>query len=226
MRRIKSKIIILLVRTFTVFATLVILSTAWPDQFLLPNLREAQQVFWNQLYAGTNYTLYCGEQFNEPGELAIEFVYPIPRVVNYLGCGTIEQCRTVSGRFNRIEADLHNMYPVLPSIERVRDDFQYGIIPGEFRDFFECDFEIDVRTKTIEPRPVARGNIARAVFYMHWEYGLPISGEQLNLLKQWHAEDPPSQDERRRNDIIEKLQGTRNRFIDNPKKADALVQTP
>jgi deoxyribonuclease-1 len=39
----------------------------------------------------------------------------------------------------------------------------------------------------------------------------------------WHDEDPPSKDEKRRNDIIEKLQGTRNTFIDDPDKISELV---
>lgn len=195
------------------------------DQTLIPNAEKAQQLFWKQLYPGPSYTLYCGERFNgKNDDLAIEHVYPIEWIAEFLGCGSIDQCRSESKRFNRIEADLHNYYPVLMMIRRVRSDFKYGEVAGEFREFFECDFEHDVRTSTIEPREIARGNIARSLFYMHREYGLPVDQQTMEMLLIWHEKDPPSNDEKRRNNIISKIQGTRNSFIDHPENAASLVK--
>ena len=93
--------------------------------------------------------------------------------------------------------------------------------------FFEnCDFEIGIAAsdgKTIiEPRPKARGEIARAIFYMHQEYGLPVKPALGQLLKQWNQDDPQSWDEKRRNKKIKELQGTKNPFIDDPSLADSL----
>ncbi|MGD8559875.1 MAG: endonuclease [Gammaproteobacteria bacterium] len=194
------------------------------DQQRLANAEEASRLFWKELYTGTHYTLYCGERFDEKhNDLDIEHVYPTQWMVDFLGCGTVEQCRINSQRFNRMEADLHNYYPVLKMIKVARRDYVFGEIPGEFREFYECDFEQDVRNSVVEARPIARGNIARVLFYMHWEYGLPISNHSLSTLITWHDEDPPSKDEKRRNDIIEKLQGTRNTFIDDPDKISELV---
>ncbi len=34
--------------------------------------------------------------------------------------------------------------------------------------------------------------------------------------------DPPSEHERRRNRVIEELQGTRNRFVDHPRRVDDI----
>jgi len=60
------------------------------------------------------------------------------------------------------------------------------------------------------------------LFYMHDTYGLTLYRRQGELMKKWHQEDPPDAEERRRNDLIARYQGTRNRFIDDPKAADAL----
>lgn len=73
----------------------------------------------------------------------------------------------------------------------------------------------------IEPRNIARGNIARSIFYMAHEYDLPIEERLVPLLKAWNKADRVSADERRRNDLIEDLQGTRNPYIDNPALADS-----
>lgn len=196
------------------------------DQYQLANADEATTVFWKELYPDTHYTLYCGDRFTKKNsDLTIEHVYPIQWIIDYLGCGNLDQCRQQSRRFKRMEADLHNYYPALKMIKVARRDYVYGNVPGEFREFYECDFEQDVRNSVVEARPIARGNIARALFYMHWEYGLPISNHSLSTLISWHREDPPSNDELRRNDIIEKLQGTRNTFIDDPDKISQLVKT-
>lgn len=206
---------------YAFLVTLTIPSHA--DQLLLANANEAEKVFWEKVYPGTHYTLYCGERFEKKSQdIEIEHVYPTQWTVNYLGCESVAQCRSESRRFNRIEADLHNYYPALTMIIRARSDFPYGVVAGEFREFFECDFELDVRNEVVEARNAALGNIARSLFYMHWEYGLPIRNHSLDKLLRWHQNDPPSKDEKRRNDIIEKLQGTRNTFIDDPDKANQL----
>jgi len=138
------------------------------------------------------------------------------------GCDNREQCRRVSRRFNRIEADLHNLYPSRKDINKIRASFPFGSVRGEAREFGNCDFELDRRRRQVEPRPAARGNIARAMFYMHHTYGLKIFRKQGELLKRWHREDPPDKEEKRRNRLIQAYQGNRNPFIDTPDLADRL----
>lgn len=197
--------------------------SAIADQFMITNASEAKALFWNKLYPNSAWTLYCGDFIENKSRGDIEHIYSLHWVARALKCGDIDQCEHNNARFNRIAADLHNLYPARPMIIRARKDFQFGQIPGEFREFFECDFESSKPDKVVEPREVARGNIARAIFYMHTQYELPISETMLKHLKQWNLADPPSKDEYRRNDAIELLQGTRNPFIDNPKMAQALL---
>ena len=58
---------------------------------------------------------------------------------------------------------------------------------------------------------------------MHAEYGLPIDSRDVELLKEWNRSDAPSCHEMRRNNTIEEIQGTRNRFIDHPKRVEDLA---
>lgn len=212
-------------RILTTFLLALFAAPLYSDQFLIPNFRESQDVFWAQLYPGEGWSLYCGEFFDSHDNVTIEYIYPIMNIAAAMNCSSVEECRSSNGQFNRIEADLHNMYPALKYIVEAREDYKYGLINGEFREFFECDFEHDVHDKIVEPRPIARGNIARAVLYMHTEYKLPLDPTSVQMFKDWNQADLPSKDEMRRNDVIEKLQGTRNPYIDDPKLAESIQIT-
>lgn len=188
--------------------------------------------FWPKLYKNGGFTLYCGQWFaNNPrldGKFAarpglkVEQVYPASWMLETAGCAnrTRSMCRHLSQDFNLMEADLHNLYPAISFINQARSNYEFADIPGEDHMYDSCDFEVFCRTA--EPRPEARGNVARAIFYMHHEYGLPVPDAMKSLLLEWNADDPVSEAERRRNAKIEELQGTRNPFIDNPGLAATL----
>lgn len=194
------------------------------EQFEIEDINQAQQLFW-QLYPKGGWTLYCGEHFDRESKVSIETVYSMSWVSSFLSCNTVEQCRESNKQFRRIESDLHNLYPALSMIIQARKDDHYGLVAGEYREYFECDFEHDGKDHLVEPRTIARGNIARSIFYMHNRYDLPIRPDVLNMLLNWNMADPPSKDEIRRNSLIEQIQGTRNPYIDNPTVADELRPT-
>lgn len=197
---------------------LLAIGSAWADQSAIPDYEAARKLFWTQLHPGGGYTLYCGARFgrdrrSEAGEpVNIEHVYPASWMARELKCGTRAQCRARSPRFNRMEADLHNLYPALQAINDARGARRYGEIAGERWWRPDCDFEVD--GASVEPRPRARGNIARAMFYMQQEYGLPLYARHAALLRRWAEADPPNPHDRARNDRIERLQGNRNPFLD------------
>ncbi len=194
------------------------------DQEAIKDYEQARHLFWSVLYAGGGSTLYCGEPFGQTSAerrgVNIEHVYPMSWVTRALHCGRRSECRNISARFNHIEADLHNLYPAKHAINDARGSYRFGIVAGEPREFGSCDFEVDERARATEPRPASRGEIARAMFYMQNEYGLEIFRRQAELLRRWHWEDPVNDVERRRNDVIEQLQGTRNPFVDDPNLVD------
>ncbi len=202
--------------------TFLLSSPTLADQTQVRDYNTARQLVWGRLYTDGGFTFYCGEPFEDKTGLNVEHVYPTSWMAAYLGCGTRNECRKTSERFNRMEADLHNLFPVRAEIKQARSNFRFAMIKDELREFGECNFERDMDSHVVEPRPVTRGNIARAIFYMHKEYGLPIDSRDVDLLKQWNRDDPPNYNEMRRNNVIEDLQGTRNRFIDHPRQVEDL----
>lgn len=189
----------------------------------------ASQVFWDELYPYGGWTLYCGYRFEHDRKtrdvkaVTIEHIYPTTRMIEQLHCGSRMQCRESGNkRFARMEADMHNMYPVWNALVTYRNGFQYGEIQGEEWRFDDCD--IEWQGGVLEPRSVARGNIARALLYMYKQYGLKLEPETIRMLVRWNSEDPPSNQEVERNNKIESIQGNRNPFIDDPSMADKLLQ--
>ncbi|WP_435684699.1 endonuclease I family protein [Sedimenticola selenatireducens] len=193
-------------------------------QLVFKQYFEALPVFWQRIYPDGGHTLYCDEKFGayHGRSINIEHIFPMAWAMRDEGCRSRKLCRETSQRFNRIEADMHNLYPARADINKIRSSFPFAEIAGEKREFGRCDFEFHARQRVVEPRPASRGNIARALFYMHDTYGLTLYRRQGELMKKWHREDPPDAEERRRNDLIARYQGTRNRFIDDPRAADAL----
>jgi len=64
-----------------------------------------------------------------------------------------------------------------------------------------------------------RGEVARATLYFMLRYPkvkLPYNSRDVDMLKQWATDDPPSLHEKHRNAEIQKIQGNRNPFIDHP----------
>jgi deoxyribonuclease-1 len=195
-------------------------SAGEPPQTYRQMLRE----LWGEVYAQGGVEIYCGGRFDRDSgrNLNAEHVYPMSWVTRELRCGTRDQCRERSPGFNRIESDLHNIYPARTDANRLRGSMPFGEIPGEQHAIAGCDIEVDEGSRVVEPRPAVRGEIARAMFYVQQTYGMPIYPRQGELLLRWHRADPPDAEERRRNDAIAKIQGRRNPFIDDPAQADRL----
>ncbi len=70
-----------------------------------------------------------------------------------------------------------------------------------------------------------KGDVARMVMYVNLRYNEPwgdVSTDGIRLFLKWNEEDPVSDFEMQRNNLIEKAQGNRNPFIDNPYLATIL----
>jgi len=202
-RKTASRLIFIL---FICLAGLVALAKQPAQRNYLDSLR----VFWSELYPDGGVTLYCSREFKPfDRQVNVEHVYPMSWVTKALKCGK----RHRSDQFNLIESDMHNLYPARKDVNQTRSAFPYSMVKGEKHEYAGCDFEVDYRSRKVEPAPEARGRIARAMMYMQREYGLEIYGRQQRLLEQWHRQYPPDDEERRRNRIIERIQGSTNPYI-------------
>ena len=205
-------------------AASISLPTLANGQSQLSDPKAALQLFWSQLYGQGGSTLYCGKAFTEEsGQLKASAIYSSKQLKSALRCITARQCGIMNPRYVYMASDLHNLYPAMTRVELVRRNAQFGelddSVPSKFDDI-GCDMKTSFQL--VEPRDEAKGNVARAIFYMHVEYDLPIVG-QVQMYKKWHQMDPPDAEEKARNDKIASLQGTRNRFIDNPELVEQQI---
>ena len=215
-------------RIISFICLLSVLNTVCSDTLTIESFDEiAVNSFWNELYANGGWSLYCGYRFDSSMDLTndrlfvIEQIYASSWMLRHLKCNSRRQCRlNKKSLFTRMEADLHNLYPAWQAIDVSRRNSSFGMVEGEDWRYENCDFER--HHDVAEPRLIARGNIARAIFHMHTQYGLPIAKGMFDELKRWNRLDSPSKQEMLRNNIIEKLQGNRNKFIDNPSLAEQI----
>ena len=127
-------------------------------------------------------------------------------------------CAKIDAEFEHMEADLHNLAPSVGELNADRSNHPYGLVHQEQRLYGACDFEIGGDPKQAEPKEDRRGDVARAWLYMIATYPgtVAINATNRAMLEDWHRADPPSDEERARNDRVEAVQGNRNPFIDDP----------
>jgi endonuclease I len=136
--------------------------------------------------------------------------------------------------------DQHHLYPVKQTnVNAQRSNYPLGEVVTQTASFMNCKAGTNASGKQVfEPRNEHKGNAARAIFYMatcyngisgkNWKLKDTIDntgpnfilyGQDQNVLKKWHFQDPPDSYERSRNDFVESIQGNRNPFIDSVRYA-------
>lgn len=92
-------------------------------------------------------------------------------------------------------------------------------------------------SRVFEPADQYKGDFARSIFYMacvyddlNWVYAYmfhqesypTLSAWAMNMLLQWSRQDPVSQKEIDRNNMVEQYQGNRNPFVDFPELCEYI----
>jgi endonuclease I len=144
------------------------------------------------------------------------------------------------------QVDVHNLYAEHMGVNALRGNLFFDASdpadPGYRNPATNAAPAASMDSNSFEPPPAARGNVARALFYMATRYdggeantsALWFSDNpshtncmgRLTTLLLWHAQDPPDAAESNRNEIIySNFQSNRNPFIDRPEWAEAIWGT-
>lgn len=180
-------------------------------------LADAEDSLLRQVYAGGGQTLYCQSDFKPGDRLKVDYVYSEKQLLRHFGCITGRQCLSKDG-FKQVIEDMHNLYPVDRSVELDRRGTLFGDLPDNVEST-NCGYQLSFQT--FDPPDHAKGNIARAMIYMHKQHGLPLVGA-LPMYQRWNQEDPPDDAEKARNSSIFRIQGNRNPYIDDPSLVDRI----
>ncbi len=129
-------------------------------------------------------------------------------------------CGTISPKFKSMESDMHNLIPSFDwSIGKEKSPVE--TVPfGGMEEYKLC---INGGVIPEDPTAKARGNIARAYFYISFLYRIHIQDKLEEKLRAWHFEDLPEKIEKTRNSLIEQVQGNRNPFIDHPEIVERII---
>jgi endonuclease I len=138
--------------------------------------------------------------------------------------------------------DLWIVYPTDYYVNSQRSDWPYGKVISATKTFMNGSklgpntFAGAPATTAFEPIDSFKGDIARTYFYIttrylgdsasfnDWEMAVKstLKPWAIQMLLEWHHNDPVSAKERSRNEAVYALQNNRNPFIDEPRFADCI----
>lgn len=142
-------------------------------------------------------------------------------------------------------SDLFHIYPVDGLVNTVRNNNPFGVVENPSRTFTNGSkyglntFPCAPNESAFEPIDAYKGDIARSFFYMVARYqnedanfsyssmttGAKLKPWALNMLMQWHLQDPVSPKEHARNAAVYLFQHNRNPFIDYPELVSKIWGT-
>lgn len=138
------------------------------------------------------------------------------------------------------KADLHHLFPSDIAVNGKRSSFPMGEVrnvvweaPDQGGVNQHSRLGTDASGAMVwEPRPMEKGNVARALLYFYTCYAASGGGanlgnfrRELPLLAKWSQLDPVDDDERARNAAIQQVQGNRNPYVDHPEWVETIQQT-
>lgn len=127
--------------------------------------------------------------------------------------GGRKYCSNADAKFQQMEKDLHNIYPVIGELSKDRYYYRFSDWNAQPAQYGSCEMVVDFKEHKVQPPERARGKIARAYLYMADLYKLNLPDEQRRLFEAWDAMYKPASDECQRNVLIKQMQGNDNPFI-------------
>lgn len=210
---------------------LLFTSTANPDA--PRTFTEAKKMAWG-IYADRPVDFYCGCAFKgnkinmascgyiprkQPKRAArVEWEHIVPAWV----IGHQRQCWQQGGRkhctasdpaFSKVEADLHNLVPVVGEVNGDRSNYGFGMLSEKPSQYGACPFVVNFKQRTAMPPPYSRGPIARTYLYMSDRYHLRLSKQDRRLYDIWNRQYPVNEWEQWRNRSNACAQGNANQYV-------------
>ena len=209
------------------------------------NFLDAKKIIIS-LFSEYSETLYCGCGFDKRGQLLkqscsvnatkylersnkveMEHMFAMAHAKHHFPCwrnGGRKNCQKTDPNFNKFEAELYNLWPVVGSINARRSDYRYGEFSLNEKKqigwFDSCPIYIDPMSRKVEPRNEVKGIVARANLFISDRYKISLSKQQRQLFVSWHNKFPPNDIELHWASNIAKIQGYENHYIVNYKKID------
>ncbi|MFA6030170.1 MAG: endonuclease [Elusimicrobiota bacterium] len=128
-----------------------------------------------------------------------------------------------------MKSDVHHLMATFMHPNSVRGHMPFGEVQGGAT--YENKGGAKSDGSVFEPPDFTKGRVARALLYFFVRYcdGDIMAGDssrfwgaRLEMLLRWNREHPPTDFERRRNDLVERYQGNRNPFVDDPSLAERI----
>lgn len=162
--------------------------------------KRAKRVEWEHVVPAENF----GRTFVEWREGDPECVKKSGKSFKGRNCAN-----KMNKEYRFMQSDMHNLFPAIGSVNAMRSNFNFTLLPGEKSDFGSCEMKID--SKKADPPINARGRIARTYMYMDRTYSrYSMSKQQRKLMSAWDKAHPVSGWECLRAERIEKIQGNSN----------------
>lgn len=139
-------------------------------------------------YIPRNEITRSGKENARAKRIEWEHIVPAWEFGHQLQCwqnGGRKNCRKVSEKFRKMEADIHNLAPAIGEINADRSNFRYGMVATSSANYGACPVKIDFKQRVFEPPLYARKRIADTYFYMQKTYDLKISDKQRTLFESW-----------------------------------------
>jgi deoxyribonuclease-1 len=208
--------------------------------------KKTAQFIWNEhretFYCGCTYNKqgiinynscsYIPMNKRKAKRIGWEHVVPVSWYGRQLSCWTQQECITKKGKnlkgrkccrkksenFRKMEADLHNLVPVIREVNTARKNYRFFEYSKENNKklkyyFNHCPIIIDAKNKCVEPRDEVKGMISRINFYMAEKYHIPMTQEEVQLMTDWNKRYPVSSWEKRWDQKVAAIQGDHNPYI-------------
>ena len=122
-----------------------------------------------------------------------------------------------------MKTDLFHLRPAVPKVNSTRSNHPFGIPATKDDPATPWHIGRDSDGDMVFMPPAShRGDISRSMFYFSVRYGKAITEDEEIVLRRWHEDDPVDARERKRADRIQKKQGNRNPFVDDPEIVDRI----